>query len=176
MSWFGLVRCQRPTIFSFCGIRIKMQRDSIEILVVGHYCHDTLVSQDGVRRALGGSSAYSAAVLSATDARFAVVAKVGNDFLYQNTVLVSPTVVEGQRTTNFVNDYTVGERRQTLEEVCEPIRPEELQVRTEMAIACPIAGEVPPATLLRMRELSRVLVADVQGFIRAFEPNGKVYN
>jgi 1D-myo-inositol 3-kinase len=153
-----------------------MQRDPVEILVVGHYCHDTLVKHNGVHRALGGSSAYGSAVLSAIGADFAVVAKVGPDFLYHNDVLASPNVVDGQRTTNFVNDYTAGERKQRLESVCEPIRPEELEMRAEVAIACPIAGEVPLTTLRRMRVLSRVLLADVQGFIRAFKPSGEVYD
>ncbi len=146
----------------------------VEVVVAGHYCHDTLVGKDGVHRVLGGSAAYGSAVLRAAGVRFSVAAKVGPDFLYHSQVFAKPAVVESARTTSFIDDYTRGERASTCEVVCEPIWPRDLALPAEVAIACAIAGEVPQETLLRLRELSRILLADVQGLIRAIGPEGQI--
>jgi len=37
----------------------------VPVLVVGHYCHDTIVRNAGVHRTLGGSAAYVSAILDA---------------------------------------------------------------------------------------------------------------
>jgi 1D-myo-inositol 3-kinase len=154
----------------------------VEVLVAGNYCHDRLVTRaaDGSRaetEALGGSAAYATSVLRALGARFRVVAKVGADFRsgYLDRV-PSPIVVPGARTTSFVDDYTLGEERvATLLAACEPIRPGELGAGSaEVAIACPIAGELPPETLLALRSRARVLVADIQGLIRRADADGRV--
>ena len=56
--------------------------DFTSILVVGHYCHDTLLSNAGEHRTLGGSAAYASAVLEVLGEPYEVVSKVGPDFLY----------------------------------------------------------------------------------------------
>ena len=147
----------------------------VPILIAGHYCHDTIVGKAGRHEVLGGSAAYSSAVLGALGVSCSVVAKVGADFRYRRQVAGAP-IVEGPRTTSFVDDYSAGERSETLEAVCAPIRPEEIELPADVAIACPIAGELPPATLLKLRSVSRLLVADAQGLIRAFGPRGEVTN
>ena len=63
-----------------------MSPERLEILVAGHYCHDTLMSKRGVHAALGGSAAYISAILAGLGARFEVVAKVGPDFLYTSDI------------------------------------------------------------------------------------------
>ena len=54
----------------------------MSILVAGHYCHDTLLSNAGEHHALGGSAAYASAILDALGEPCTVAAKVGEDFLY----------------------------------------------------------------------------------------------
>jgi 1D-myo-inositol 3-kinase len=149
-------------------------REPVEISIVGHYCHDTLVSKEGTFQVLGGSVAYGGAVLSAAGVRLLVISKVGADFRYRKQIAAEPTVVPGARTTSFVDDYTHGERVSSCEAVCEPIHPEDVVAPSEIAIACGIAGEVPPETIARLRSLSRVLLADVQGLIRSIGPRGEV--
>src|SRR5207249_1945725 len=113
-------------------------RAPVEILVAGHYCHDTIVGKDGGRhQALGGSAAYGSAVLQAMGVDFRAIAKVGGDFRYRNEVLAEPLVIESARTTSFVDDYTSGERRETLEALCEPIAPDDIDREAKIAIACP---------------------------------------
>ena len=167
----------RPTASprSFCKAPSPCENAAmLEVLVAGHYCHDTLVGKEGVHRVLGGSAAYGGSVLRALGVRFAVAAKVGDDFRYAAEVPAPPRIVPGARTTSLIDDYTGGERAGTVEAVCEPILPEDLPGPAQVGLACAIAGEVPLPTLLRLRALSRVLLADAQGLIRAIEPGGRV--
>jgi 1D-myo-inositol 3-kinase len=147
-----------------------------EVLVAGNYCHDTLVTRWGVHRVLGGSVAYISAVLRGLAVPFRTVAKVGGDFLYAAQVAAAPLVVAGARTTGFVDDYTGGERTETLEARCEPIYPADLAhlPRVRIAIAGAIASEIPPETLWCLRARSDVVLADAQGLLRTFGPRGEV--
>jgi 1D-myo-inositol 3-kinase len=144
-----------------------------EVVVAGHYCHDLLVDESGERHELGGSAAYASAVLRAARVDFAVVANVGNDFLYAGRVPPA-RVVAGARTTSFVDDYRGAERIQTLHAKAPPLLPDDLVETCTIALAVPIAAEIPAATLLRVRELSRLLLADAQGFVRAVDPAQRV--
>jgi 1D-myo-inositol 3-kinase len=148
---------------------------AVEVLLAGHYCHDTILGREGgVHRELGGSSAYGASVLGAAGVDFAALAKVGDDFAYADRVAAAPIVVRGAKTTTFIDDYRSGERVGTCPIACEPIAPGDVQVRAQVAIACAIAGEVPPEILLALRAHSRVLLADAQGLLRRIGPRGEV--
>ncbi len=146
----------------------------MSILVVGHYCHDTLVGNASTQRTLGGSAAYASAILEALGEPHEVVAKAGPDFLHAGLVSRPPRVVPGARTTAFVDDYRGPERRERVEAVAPPIEPEDLAGGFDVALACGIAGEVPLRTLRRMREISRVLIADAQSLLREISPAGEV--
>jgi 1D-myo-inositol 3-kinase len=141
-----------------------------QIVVAGNYCHDILLGAEE-RGELGGSAAYASAVLRAAGVDFAVVAKVGEDFLYADRVPPA-LVVPGARTTSFV--YRTEERRAELQAAGPALSPEDLRDPCVVGMAVAVAGEIPVPTLLRLRELSRVLVADAQGFVRAFDPSGRV--
>ena len=142
------------------------------IVVAGNYAHDTLLGAEQ-RSELGGAAAYASAVLRAAAVDFAVVAKVGNDFLYPGRVPPA-LVVPGARTASFVDDYRSGERIATLRAAGPPLWPEDLREPCEVGMAVAVAGEIPVPTLLRLRNLSRVLLADAQGFVRAFDSSGRV--
>ncbi len=143
------------------------------ILVAGHYCHDTIVGNDGTHRALGGSAAYASAILEALGEPYEVAAKAGPDFLYAAQVRKQPRIVPG-RTSSLVDDYRSGERRDRVEAVCEPLHPGDLHGSYDVGIACAITGEVPPPTLARIREICRVVIADAQGLLREITPRGEV--
>jgi 1D-myo-inositol 3-kinase len=152
-------------------------RAACDILVVGNYCHDTIVDRAGARHeVLGGSAAYMAAVLTAFGLGFRVVAKVGRDFRYAEQVAQPPQapIVEGARTTAFLGDYHLGERRERL---CAPgprIRQQDVEIDCEVAIACAVAGEVLPETLAALRRRCRLLLADAQGLSRTFGADGAI--
>jgi 1D-myo-inositol 3-kinase len=147
----------------------------VDILVVGNCCHDTLLLPQGTFEALGGSTSYISAALKPSGADFQVIGKVGTDFLYGYTLAYQPIVSRTAPTTRFVDDLTVPERICTLRAVCEPLRPEDLpRERAKIGIACGVAMELLPETLLAMRELVDVLICDAQGILREAGEDGQV--
>jgi 1D-myo-inositol 3-kinase len=145
----------------------------VTILVAGHYCHDTVFGNASVHRALGGTAAYAPAILDAFGAQYDVVAKVGTDFLYASAVSRQPTVVPGP-TTAFVGDYRGGERTERVEAVTPPIEPADLVGNWDIGLAGAVAGELPLRTLRRLREISRLVLADAQSIVREISPRGEV--
>ena len=143
------------------------------ILVAGHYCHDTILGNGSVHRALGGTAAYAPAILDALGVPYEVVAKVGTDFLYAAAVPREPIVVPGP-TTSFVGDYRGADRTERVEAVTPPIEPGDLRGEWDIGVAGAIAGEVPLRTLRRLREISRMVIADAQSIVREISPRGKV--
>jgi 1D-myo-inositol 3-kinase len=148
----------------------------LDVLFAGHYCHDTIVDKDGTRRTeLGGAAAYASAVLAAARVDFRVAALVGEDFRY--VVAKQPRVVAGARTTAFVEDYRGEERTGTLVSAAPVLEPDDLgDARCQVGMACAIAGEIGAATVARLRELSNILIADAQGFVRGFDAQGRVFH
>jgi len=148
----------------------------MEFLLAGHYCHDTIVAQDGsVHLALGGASAHASAVLAALGVDFHVVAKVGDDFRYGAIAPRPPIVVRGSPTTAFVDDYSAGERTGSVRAAAPPIEPSDLgDVRCRIGMAVGIAGEIGAETLARLRDLSDVAVGDAQAFVRYIGRDGQV--
>lgn len=145
----------------------------MSILVVGHYCHDTLLRNASAQHVLGGSSAYASAILDALGEPHEVVAKVGDDFRYRAQVSRAPIVVAGP-TTAFVDEYRGAERVERVEAVAPAIEPGDLRGRFDVGIACAVAGEIPLRTLRRLRDISRIVVADAQSVVREISPSGEV--
>ena len=143
------------------------------ILVVGHYCHDTLVRNASVHQVLGGSSAYASAILAALGEAHEVVAKVGDDFRYAHEVSRKPAVVPG-RTTAFVDAYRGAVRTERVDAVAPAIEPEELCGTWDVGLACAIAGEIPLRTLQRLRQISRIVLVDAQSILREVTGRGEV--
>ncbi|HVI23334.1 MAG TPA: PfkB family carbohydrate kinase [Myxococcales bacterium] len=148
----------------------------LEVLFAGHYCHDTVVDKDGTQRTeLGGAAAYASAVLLAARVDFRVAALVGDDFRY--VVAKPPRIVAGARTTVFIEDYRGDDRTGTLVSAAPPLEPDDLgDARCQVGMACAIAGEIGAGTLERLRELSGILIADAQGFVRGFDAQGRVFH
>jgi 1D-myo-inositol 3-kinase len=147
-----------------------------EFLLVGHYCHDTIVAKDGsVRLELGGASAHASAVLLPLGVDFHVVAKVGADFRYAGRAPRPPRVVSGQRTTSFVDDYRGPERAGTMIAAAPPIDPGDLgDAPCRIGMALGIADEIGAGTLARLRELAEIAVGDAQAFVRHVDAQGRV--
>ena len=146
-------------------------------LVVGHYCHDTLLLSDQTRsETLGGSAAYISAVWSSLGFPFQVVSKVGEDFKYLSRVAQPAQVVTGTKTTHFIGDFTRGERVESLLSFCEPIYPRDIPEhgQLEVGVAAGLFGEVLPETLLKLASHSKWVLCDLQGLIRTADSNGRV--
>ena len=156
---------------------------SSTVIIAGHYCHDTVYLANGTRsETLGGSVSYITSVLSALDIECSVVSKVGLDFKYSSQISHAPKVVSGT-TTQYISDFTQGERIGRVGAVCDPICFSDLADLTanplnsfsyEVALAVGIVGEVLPETLLGLAVRSRYLLCDVQGLIRQIDSAGRV--
>src|SRR5438045_238122 len=151
----------------------RCDKRAVPILVVGHYCHGTRVRNASVEQVLGGSSAYASTILAALGEAHEVVAKVGDDFRYAHEVSRKPAVVPG-RTTAFVDAYRGAVRTERVDAVAPAIEPEELRGTWDVGLACAIAGEIPLRTLQRLRQISRIVLADAQSILREVTGRGEV--
>ena len=143
--------------------------------MVGNYAHDEIITQRGERfSALGGATAYMCSVLRALDADYEVVAKVGKDFLYGADVIRPPIVDAVLPTTSFLDDFTSGRREGTVTALCSPVRAADLDGSAKIAIANGCAGEVLPETVARLRQISQVVVCDLQSLIRVLDSSGLI--
>ena len=150
-------------------------KERTDILVVGHYVHDTLIGRGGERHeTLGGPSAYISSILDGFNASYSVISKVGGDFKYLREVRHAPIALSESFTTAFVNDYSHGKRKQCVEAICDPILPDDLRGSATVGMACGVFNEILPETLLRLREKCDVLVADIQGFLRVRHEDNSV--
>ncbi|EHA8586674.1 inositol 3-kinase [Cocos nucifera] len=158
-------------------------------LVVGNYCHDVLF-RDGrvVGETLGGAASFVSNVLdvlspsSPNSSSHRYVAKVGPDFAY---AVAHPPLVAPSSPTTLFHAYFPSQSRphgqsgyhgdRVLRRVraCDPILPADLlgdADRFDFGLAAGVAGEIPPETLARMLDLCQVVLVDVQGLIRSFDP------
>lgn len=156
-------------------------------LVVGNYCHDVLF-RDGrlVGETLGGAASFVSNVLDALSPSFHhYVAKVGPDFAYAVSVAHPPLVAPSSSGTTLFHAHFPsqshshgpsgyhGDRVLRRVRTCDPILPSDLpgdDDRFDFGLAVGVAGEIPPETLARMLDLCRVVLVDVQGLIRYFDP------
>lgn len=146
-----------------------------DLLVVGNYAHDEIITQRGETfSALGGATAYMSTVLEALGADYEVVSKVGRDFLYGSELTRPPIVDLSLPTTSFLDDFTSGRRVGTVTALCSPIRAADLTGSAKIAIGNGCAGEVLPETVARLREISQVVVCDLQSLVRVLGPGGVI--
>lgn len=147
----------------------------MEILVVGNYCHDTLVRPSGNEEVLGGSSSYISMALAAKKLAFEVVAKVGEDFRYSSQVMRPAMVIKEKRTSHFIDTFSNGMRLSQVRAVGPQIYPEDLpRARAKIGIACGVLNEILPETLIALREQVDYLIVDVQGLIRQVNSDGSL--
>lgn len=143
---------------------------SVEILSVGNFCHDTLIHAQGTSyTCLGGPPAYSSVVLHALHTHFEVLSKVGDDFKYLDQVLKKPIVTSG-KTTTFIDDYRQGYRIAHVQQICEPIYPQDVQGTSRLTLASGVMGEILPETLIQLSHKTDRLICDIQSFIRTSDP------
>jgi len=147
--------------------------------VVGHVAMDRVVTGDGERRQLGGPPTYVSLITHLLGGGLRVCTKVGGDFpaeyaeiLASRGADVGGCVVPGAKTTRFVLDYTAGERRLSVESVCEEIGPEDVRGLPDAVLLAPIIQEIPTETLNVLE--AGTIALDPQGFLRRRLPDGSV--
>ncbi|MCX6815685.1 MAG: PfkB family carbohydrate kinase, partial [Candidatus Aenigmarchaeota archaeon] len=159
---------------------IMQQRDSMsnphDILLVGHYDHDTIVTPDGKKyQRQGGPVSHMTPFLKAANVDFNVVSKIGKDFLYTSN-LHNPVDVSDKPTTAWLGDYTKQEREMKFLSICDPIALDDISTSAKVMIACGVANEILPGTIEKMRKNSEVLLCDMQAFCRRAKEDGTIYH
>jgi sugar/nucleoside kinase (ribokinase family) len=159
---------------------------TFDLVTVGHLSIDQIITPKlDHKQMLGGSPAYVSLAARRLDARVGIISSVGEDFpeayiefLQSNNVdLFEVRIVENDFTTSFVLEYySNGKRQLWLENLGPPILLEDLPTSFDAKIihVAPIAGEIAPETVNKLRKRTKILSLDPQGFLREFSKDGRV--
>jgi len=143
---------------------------------------DFIIRCGTTRKSLGGAAAYSSIALKRYGVNVSVVSKVGYDFpeeyllfLARNSIDTSHIKLSKLRSTSFRLVYEDGQRKLFLTSRCEQILPEDIpdELNYDLIHVGPVAGEVPPQTLKKLRRCEGIISLDLQGYVRDFR-NGYV--
>ncbi len=145
------------------------------IHIVGNVTHDILINKNKTQ-CLGGSSAYISNIMSGLDISYKVVSKVGADFKYLSQCAFTPKIIKNRGTTTFINITKNSPRSQKVIEICEHISPEDIDFFSDISILCGVIGEIPFETVKKIRRQSKLLIGDIQGFIRKVSLNNNIYS
>jgi len=158
----------------------------LDLVTVGHFSIDLIRSLKitNPKPTLGGPPTYVSLAARKLDASVSVVSKVGEDFpdryvawLEAKGVDLSGLErVEGASTTRFFLEYTNWKRRLQLRSRGPLILPEDVpnSLQARAIHVAPIANELSPNVLYKLRRLTDMLSLDPQGFVRQFNADGNV--
>jgi sugar/nucleoside kinase (ribokinase family) len=154
-----------------------------DFVTVGNYTKDTIVSAAGTRHVDGGGYNYAAHAARLLDIRVAVVTRRAAEDAGVTAPLSAAGIdvfaYDSPSSTLMRLEYptaNVDERILSVKGVADPIGPEHLdgvEAHTFL-ITASIRGEVAAATVRAMKERSRRLALDVQGFVRVASPEGRL--
>jgi sugar/nucleoside kinase (ribokinase family) len=139
---------------------------SMRVLTVGHVTNDCLV--DAIHP--GGAALYGALAAQALGAEVTLLTRAGADFVGGHLLqqLHGVHVLAAPRTTAFEERYVDGRRSVRLLARAAPI--DGALPAADVVLLCPVADEVS-ASMLAIRP-PRLLAAGLQGWLRAFGPDG----
>lgn len=150
----------------------------MEIVVVGHFSRDLIITPEFTREALGGGVAYAmlAPALGALGA--GIVSRVGQDFEQEYIDVLRASGLDltglrtsGPHTTRCVNKYNKnGKRTQRLEAIAPSLRGEDLlpqHLQAAIVHFCPLSAGELHVSVIEAAKMSGALVSlDVQGYLR----------
>jgi sugar/nucleoside kinase (ribokinase family) len=158
----------------------------MEIVVVGHLSRDLIIMPNTTKEALGGSTAYAMLAPSIGAFGAGIVTKVGTDFeqSYHDTLRssglnLSGLIIDGPKSTRFVNKYDAsGFRVQYVEAIAPSIRPDDFtedHLEASIIHFSPLTSdEIDIECIHQARSSTALTSLDVQGYIRAVGKNGMV--
>lgn len=160
-----------------------MSANRFDFLSVGAYTKDTIVTRTGTRYVDGGGYSYAAHAARLADVRVGAVTRLAAQDRKSTDLLcsvgVDVKIFESPQSTLMRLEYptdNVDERILTVAAVADPFQPEHVaDVRGETAlISASIRGEVPLSVIQALRDRTRLLGLDVQGFVRIRTPEGRL--
>lgn len=166
----------------------KMSQKAVfDLVTVGHFVLDTIITPNATepRQALGGPPTYVSVAAAKLGAQVSVISKVGGDFPKEYVEWLGAHGVDlsglkklrNAVTTRFALEYNMSwERRLRLETCAPPISVADVPkaFNSEIVHIAPIANEISHNVILRLRQASKVLSLDPQGFVRSFDKRGNV--
>ena len=153
------------------------------MLVVGHLVVDTIIHPGWSGTYVGGVPTYASMTALRMGLDVQVCSRVGWDFPDEYAVWLARSGlgvdavrrVEESPTTRFLLDYRHEPRRLRLLSRCTDIQPEDLpHGGFDVAVAGPVANEVPREVVSELREKADLVAGTLQGFVRRFGRDGSV--
>ncbi len=156
---------------------------SYDVLTIGNYTKDTIVSAAGTRQVHGGGYSYAAHAAALKNLKVGAVTRLANEDRASTDGLrargVEVHVIESRHSTLMRLEYptaNVDERRLIVAAVAEPFAPEMFEDFSARAFVVngSARGEAPLEVLETLREKGGLLCADVQGFVRVVTGDGQL--
>ncbi|GAB4324910.1 MAG: carbohydrate kinase family protein [Promethearchaeota archaeon] len=161
----------------------------VDLVFCGHFALDRVVYGDDVTETLGGGVTFGSAAARSysPDACLGIVSVAGEDFKPEYEAFLRDLKVDlrgvrrvGGRSTRYVLTYHDGGRDLQLAARAPDLDPSQVPddyYEARAFMLGPICNEVPPQFVrdLAARAPDACVGMDVQGFIRHFDPEGKVY-
>lgn len=156
---------------------------AFDLVTLGNYTQDTIVSAAGARRVDGGGFAYAAHAARVCGLSVAAVTRLAR----QDMPVLDPLrgagiqvfAHESPHSTLLRLEYpssNVDERVVSVTQRAEPFRPEHvapLEARC-FVVNASIRGEVPVDVVEALRSKAHLVGLDVQGFLRVVAPDGRL--
>jgi sugar/nucleoside kinase (ribokinase family) len=146
-----------------------------DIVCLGHYTKDTIISSSGTRHVNGGGFNYGSHVVAAMGLKVAAITKLAREDHVVVDELekigVDTYVTYTPKSTCFTLEYPSSnpdERVIYVHSTSEPFTPKEVENISAKAIVISpsIRGEVPEEVVDTLRAKNMRIALDVQGFIR----------
>jgi sugar/nucleoside kinase (ribokinase family) len=156
----------------------------LKVLVAGFLTIDLIQLQIRQVTSVGGPPSYAGLVCSRFGYDVTPLTKVGPDFPDEQSVWLARNGIvlrAGDRsvakpTTRFKITNSTGERSLTLMSRCEDLGASQIppDTRFNASLVSPLAGEISPQLLTEISARSDFTFLDPQGFVRAFDREGRV--
>jgi len=162
-----------------------MKKNTYDIVIIGNYTKDTIISSSGTRTVDGGGFNYGACVAAMMGLKVAAITRLAKedkhvvDALKKKGVAVFPFYSPKSTLMQlFYPTSNVDQRVLTVKSVADPFT--KAQVRDMEAKAfllnASIRGELSLEVLKELRKKDALIAADLQGFIRVVAPDGTLHN
>jgi sugar/nucleoside kinase (ribokinase family) len=154
-----------------------------DLVTVGNYTKDTIVTRAGTRQVDGGGYSYAAHAARLAGIRVAAVTRLASDDRGVATPLrekgIDVFTHDSPTSTLMRLEYptaNVDERILTVAAVAEPIGAQHVAHLSSRAflVSASVRGEVPLTVLRLLRERTELLALDVQGYVRVVTGEGRL--
>lgn len=155
----------------------------LDLVTVGHFAFDLITSPSVIspKIALGGPPTYVSVTAAKLGAKVSVISKVGQDFTDRHAKWLESRGVDlsglkkvgSTLTTRFHLTYTDGRRKLRLVNRAPSIYAQDIpDLQAKVFHVAPIANEIQPEIIRKLRRQAKILSLDPQGFVRAFNEKG----